>query len=135
MSIGIVAAIMGPIVIIGGVLLASLATMIVGQAIAGVGFGASFTAALRLIVPLVATNQRAGVVAGIYIVSYLAFGVPIVVAGQLTGALGPVPTVIWYSAVTIVLALISLAAHVRIERDDRRRRVDIVNAPPLLADT
>ena len=135
MSIGIVAAIMGPIVIIGGALLASLATMIVGQAIAGVGFGASFTAALRLIVPLVATNQRAGVVAGIYIVSYLAFGVPIVVAGQLTGALGPVPTVIWYSAVTIVLALISLAAHVRIERDDRRRRVDIVNAPPLLADT
>ena len=135
MSIGIVAAIMGPIVIIGGVLLASLATMIVGQAIAGVGFGASFTAALRLIVPLVATNQRAGVVAGIYIVSYLAFGVPIVVAGQLTGALGPVPTVIWYGAVTIVLALISLAAHVRLERDDRRRRVDIVNAPPLLADT
>jgi MFS family permease len=135
MSIGIVAAIMGPIVIIGGALLASLGTMIVGQAIAGVGFGASFTAALRLIVPLVATNQRAGVVAGIYIVSYLAFGAPIVVAGQLTGALGPVPTVIWYSAVTIVLALISLAAHVRLERDDRRRRVDIVNAPPLLADT
>ncbi len=135
MSIGIVAAIIGPIVIIGGVLLASLATMIVGQAIAGVGFGASFTAALRLIVPLVAANQRAGVVAGIYIVSYLAFGVPIVVAGQLTGALGPVPTVVWYSAMTMVLALISLAAHVRLERDDRRRRVDIVNAPPLLADT
>ena len=109
--------------------------MILGQAIAGVAFGASFTAALRLIVPLVAANQRAGVVAGIYIVSYLAFGVPIVVAGQLTGALGPVPTVIWYSAVTIVLALISLAAHVRIERDDRRRSVDIANAPPLLADT
>ena len=118
MSIGIVAAIVGPIVIIGGVLVADLATMIVGQAIAGVGFGAAFTAALRLIVPLVAANQRAGVVAAIYIVSYVAFGVPIVIAGQLTGALGPVPTVVWYSAVTVVLALISLAARVRIRHDD-----------------
>ena len=68
--------------------------MIVGQAIAGVGFGASFTAALRLIFPLVAANQRAGVVAGIYVVSYVAFGVPIVVEGRLVGALGEVPAVV-----------------------------------------
>ena len=55
--------------------------MIVGQVIAGVGFGAAFTAALRLILPLAAEHQRAGVVAAIYVVSYVAFGVPIVIAG------------------------------------------------------
>ena len=92
--------------------------MFVGQAIAGVGFGAAFTAALGLIIPLVAAHQRAGVVAGIYVVSYLGFGVPVVVAGQLTGALGVVPTVGWYSAVAVLLALLSLGA----QRAPRPRR-------------
>ena len=44
---------------------------------------------------------------GIYIISYVAFGVPIVIAGQLTDTLGVVPTVTWYTALTILLALIS----------------------------
>jgi MFS family permease len=93
--------------------------MIIGQAIAGVGFGASFTASLRLIFPLAAAHQRAGVVAGIYLVSYIAFGVPIVIAGQLAGALGEVSTVTWYSALTVLLALVSLIAQIRIERNPR----------------
>ncbi len=83
MTIGIYASIVGAIGIIGGVSASSLAIMFVGQAVAGVGFGASFTAALRLIFPLAAAHQRAGVVAGIYLVSYLGFGVPVVLAGQL----------------------------------------------------
>ena len=87
--------------------------------IAGAGFGASFTASLRLIFPLAAAHQRAGVVAGIYIVSYIAFGVPIVIAGQLAGPLGLVPTVFWYSAVTVLLALISLRAQLQLRRSTR----------------
>ena len=90
--------------------------MIIGQAIAGVGFGASFTAALRLIFPLAAAHQRAGVVAVIYVISYVPFGVPIVIAGLLAGPVGLVPTVFWYSAVTVLLALISLGAQVRLRR-------------------
>ncbi len=120
MTIGIYASILGALGIIGGVLVGSLATMIVGQAIAGVGFGASFTAALRLILPLVETNQRAAVVAGIYVVSYLAFGVPIVIAGQLTGPLGVVTTVVWYSAVTVLFALLSLGAQLVTKRSSSR---------------
>ncbi len=61
---------------------------------------ASFTASLRLIFPLAAAHQRAGVVASIYVVSYLAFGVPVVVAGQLASPFGLVPTVFWYTTVT-----------------------------------
>ena len=110
MTIGIYASIVGAIGIISGVLAGSLATMIVGQAIAGVGFGASFTAALRLIFPLAAEHQRAGVVAGIYVVSYVAFGVPIVIAGQLAGRSAWCRRSSWYSAVTMLLALISLIA-------------------------
>ena len=119
MTVGIYASVVGPIGIIGGVLAGSLATMIIGQVIAGVGFGAAFTAALRLILPLAAGHQRAGVVAAIYVVSYVAFGVPIVIAGYLAGPLGVVPTVVWYSAVAVLLALISLAAQVRTNRSAR----------------
>jgi hypothetical protein len=64
LSIGIYAAILGAVGIIGGVFLGSLAIMFVGQAIAGVAFGAAFTAALRLIFPLAAADERAGVVGG-----------------------------------------------------------------------
>jgi MFS family permease len=116
MTVGIYASIVGAIGIIGGVFAGSLAIMIIGQAIAGVGFGASFTAALRLIFPLAAAHQRAGVVAGIYVVSYVAFGVPIVIEGQLVGPLGEVPAVVCYTALTVLLALISLIAQTSIKR-------------------
>ncbi|MFC4019007.1 MFS transporter [Micromonospora sp. GCM10011542] len=116
MIVGIHASLVGAVGIIGGVFAGSLAAMIIGQAIAGVGFGASFTAALRLIFPLAAAHQRAGVVGGIYVVSYVAFGLPIVVEGQLTGPLGEVPAVVCYTALTVLLTLISLVAQIRITR-------------------
>ncbi|MET7751088.1 MFS transporter [Micromonospora sp. NPDC005367] len=116
MTIGIYASLIGALGIIGGVFAGSLAVMIIGQAVAGVGFGASFTAALRLVFPLAAAHQRAGVVGGIYVVSYVAFGLPIVVEGQLTGPLGEVPAVVCYTALTVLLTLISLAAQTRISR-------------------
>jgi predicted MFS family arabinose efflux permease len=121
MTIGIYASIVGALGIISGALAGVLAIMMVGQAIAGVGFGASFTAALRLIFPLAEPHQRAGVVGVIYIVSYVAFGVPIVIAGQLTGPLGVVPTVSAYTALTLLLALVSLGGQLRLRRRDPSR--------------
>ncbi|WP_433353174.1 MFS transporter [Micromonospora saelicesensis] len=119
MIIGIYSSLAGALGIIGGVFAGSLAVMIIGQAVAGVGFGASFTAALRLIFPLAAAHQRAGVVGGIYVVSYVAFGLPIVIEGQLVGPLGEVPAVVCYTALTVLLTLISLAAQTRITRRTR----------------
>lgn len=116
MTIGIYASIIGAAAIIGGVFAGSLAIMIVGQAIAGVAFGASFTAALRLVFPLAPVSQRAGVVAAIYVVSYLVFGLPIVIEGQLVEPLGEIPAVLGYTAVAILLAVISLIAQARIKR-------------------
>jgi predicted MFS family arabinose efflux permease len=117
MTIGIYASIVGSLGIITGAATESLLTMFLGQAIAGLGFGAAFTAALGLIIPLVAADERAGLVAGVYVVSYLGLGLPVVLAGQLTNALGVVPTVGWYSAVAILLALFSLAAQQRLKRN------------------
>ncbi len=110
MSIGIYASIVGAAGIIGGVFAGSLTVMIVGQAIAGVGFGSAFTAALQLLIPLVAAHERAGIVAAVYVVAYTAFGLPIVIEGQLVGPLGEIPAVVGYTALTILLALVSLVA-------------------------
>lgn len=114
MLIGIYASIIGSAVIIGGVFARSVEIMIVGQAVAGIGFGASFTAALQLIFPLAEARQRAGVVAAIYVVSYLAFGIPIIIEGVLAGPLGQIPAVVGYTTLIIVLAFISLLAQARI---------------------
>lgn len=116
MVIGIYASIIGAAAIIGGVFVDSIALMLIGQAIAGIGFGSSFTAALQLLIPLVNPQQRAGIVAAVYIVSYTAFGLPIVAEGQLAGSLGEVPSVVCYTGLTILLALISLIAQARISR-------------------
>ncbi|MGG7463352.1 MFS transporter [Plantibacter sp. YIM 135347] len=116
MTIGITAALIGAAGIIAGVLLGSIVVMIVGQAVAGVAFGASFTAALRLLVPLAGPNQRAGVVAAVYVVSYTAFGLPIIIEGQLVGAIGVVPAVVGYTGLTMLLVLVSLIARARLRR-------------------
>jgi MFS family permease len=110
MIVGIYASVVGAVGIIGGVWAGSVAIMIVGQGVAGVGFGASFTASLRLVLPLAPAQQRAGVVASIYLVSYLAFGVPVVVAGQLASRIGSLPTLFWYTTLSVLLVLFSLRA-------------------------
>lgn len=120
MFMGILAAILGSGTIIVGVLLPALPMMMAGQAVAGVGFGASFTAALSLSLPLAAAHQRAGFVAGLYVVSYTAFGVPIVIEGQLVQPLGEVSAVVGYSLLTVLLAIVSLFAQVRIVRRARQ---------------
>ena len=99
-----------------GVLAGSLALMIAGLVITGVGFGAAFSGSLRLIMPLAGPQQRAGIVAAIYVVAYIAFGLPVIIAGQLAAPLGLMPTVVGYGGATVVLALISLIAQFRISR-------------------
>jgi MFS family permease len=120
MTVGIHASVIGLVCIVGGVSVGSLTVMIVGQAIAGAGFGASFTASLRLVVPLATVHERAAVVAAVYLVSYTAFGVPIVLAGQFAGPLGMVPTVFWFGVIAVVLALVSLGAQRRLGHADAR---------------
>jgi MFS family permease len=114
MLLGIYASIIGSAAIIGGVFADVLPLMLVGQAIAGVAFGASFTAALQLLIPLVAPQESAGLVAAIYVVAYFAFGVPIVIEGQLVAPIGQIPAVVAYTVLTIVLAFISMVGQRRL---------------------
>ena len=60
---------------------ANLGVFFVGTAVAGVGFGTGFQGSVRTVVAHVAAHERAGILAVIFVVSYLAMGVPAVVAG------------------------------------------------------
>ncbi|GAA2073354.1 MFS transporter [Pseudolysinimonas kribbensis] len=115
-GIGIAASLIGSLGIVAGISADSLAIVLAGQAIAGLAFGASFSGAIRLILPLAPAHQRAAVVAAVYVVSYLAFGVPIVVEGVLATPFGTVPAVVGYTIVTILLTLVSLLAQLRLRR-------------------
>ncbi len=119
MALGILASIAGTLGIVTGVLAGSLALMITGLVITGIGFGAAFSGSLRLIMPLAGPQQRAGTVAAIYVIAYIAFGLPVIIAGQLAVPLGLVPAVAGYGAATVMLALISLVAQYRISRGRR----------------
>ena len=55
-----------------------MAGFFAGSAIAGLGFGSGFQGGIRLVVPLAAAHERAGVVSLLYVVSYLGLGVPAV---------------------------------------------------------
>jgi hypothetical protein len=84
---------------------ASAAAFLAGTALAGAGVGTGFFAgAYRLLTPLAAPRQRAGLVAAIWIIFYLAFSVPVVAAGVATTHVGLHQTAVWYSAALAVLA-------------------------------
>ncbi|PZE34795.1 MFS transporter [Curtobacterium sp. MCPF17_031] len=110
--IGLVALVLGPVVTVTFVFVPSLPGLVVGSAIAGVGFGAGFQAPLRMLLATAAPTHRAGLLSTIYVVSYLAFGVPSVVGGFLEPSLGLVPVLAGYGAFIVLAAVVALVLQV-----------------------
>jgi MFS family permease len=102
--------ILGVLVTLGGVYAQSIMQLMIGTIIAGLGFGAGFFGSIRTIVPLVPSHERAGLLSVIFIISYLAFSLPTIIAGLAIPALGLPLTLDIYGAAVIVLAAISLIA-------------------------
>ncbi|MDM7892975.1 MFS transporter [Curtobacterium caseinilyticum] len=110
--LGLVALVAGPVVTVAFVVAHSLPGLVVGSAIAGVGFGAGFQAPLRMLLATAAPTHRAGLLSTIYVVSYLAFGVPAVVGGLLEPAVGLVPVIAGYGAFIVLAAVVALVLQV-----------------------
>ncbi|MFT4213042.1 MAG: MFS transporter [Microbacterium sp.] len=85
-----------------------LAVIVVGS-----GFGTAFMGTVGILAPLAQVHERAELFAAIYTVSYLAFGVPAVVAGCLTSALGLNTTVLCYGAAVTVFAATAAVLSIR----------------------
>ncbi len=111
----------GATVLIAGVALAMSSlpyhcatAFFLGTAIAGSGFGTGFQGAIRTVVPLAAPQERAGVLSVIFVISYLAMGVPAVIAGYLVAMRGDLSsTAQQLGAVVMVLAALALMGTLR----------------------
>ncbi|MEU3463450.1 MFS transporter [Streptomyces sp. NPDC006733] len=110
MLLGTVALIAG----VGTTLLAvdhnATAAFFLGTVVAGVGFGGGFQGAIRTIVPLAAPHERSGLLSTIYVLSYLAMGLPAVIGGYLVvhGG-GLLTTTREYGIAVMVLGALALA--------------------------
>jgi hypothetical protein len=93
-----------------------VAALLAGTVIAGVGFGSTFSATLRALLPTAEPHQRAGLLSAFYLQSYLAFSLPAVVAGLSVPRIGLSTTAYIYGAVIILLAFISMMASLRTDR-------------------
>ena len=106
----------GPSVLLAGVglALASLSyhsptAFFLGTALAGSGFGTGFQGAIRTVVPLAAPQERGGVLSVIFVVSYLAMGLPAVIAGYFAARSGDLfLTAREFGAVVMALAALAL---------------------------
>lgn len=103
----------GLVLILLGVHGASLSLFFFGTLVAGCGFGSGFLGAVRSLVPLALPHERAGLMSAYYVLSYLAFCLPALLAGYLARNLGLLTTTDGYGVVLIVLAVAALVLSLR----------------------
>jgi len=108
MLVGILALITGVAVTVMAVTMGSVGVFFAGSAIAGAGFGSGFQGGIRIVVPLAAAHERAGLVSLLYVISYLGLGVPAVLAGfGVVHGGGLIDTTRYYGAAVIALATLA----------------------------
>ena len=122
MLAGCLALLAGAVVTLAAIETASAAAFLAGTAVAGAGFGTAMLGAFRTVTALAAPGQRAGLVAAYFIASYLAFSVPVVVAGVAITHFGLHRTALVYCAVIAVLAAVAAASLIFRRREPQPRQ-------------
>ena len=108
MFFGAVALLAGVAVATASLSYHSTSAFFVGTALSGMGFGAGFQGAVRTVVAFAAPRERAGVLSVIFVVSYLAMGIPAVIAGYFVAQHGDIlGTARTYAAVVMILAAVA----------------------------
>ncbi len=87
----------------------STAGMFLGTIVAGLGFGASYGASLRVLLPLASAHERAGLLSAYFVESYLAFALAAIAAGLAAPRFGLVATALAYGSTLALSALVTLA--------------------------
>jgi hypothetical protein len=79
--------------------------------LAGIGFGAGFQGGVRSVIATASPAQRAGVLSVVFVVAYVAMGLPAVIAGLVAAATGNlVGTGLGFGAFVLALAMLALRA-------------------------
>lgn len=84
--------------------------------VTGFGFGAAFLGAVATITHGVEPGSRAGLLAAVFVVGYLAFSLPAIAAGVAAAEVGLAGTTEVYGATVVVLALLAVAGLLRARR-------------------
>ena len=94
----------------------SAGLLFISAVVTGFGFGAAFLGAVSTITRGVAAGHRAGLLAAIFVVGYLAFSVPAIAAGLAVGTFGLTRTTEVYGGIVVVLALLAAGGLLRARR-------------------
>jgi MFS family permease len=97
----------GAVVTAAAIVASTPALLLLGTVLAGLGFGPANLGGYRVIMARAAASNRAGLIAAISTVNYLAFGLPALIAGIATSHFGLHDTALVYS---VVIALLAVAA-------------------------
>jgi MFS family permease len=113
LSGGIPALVTGVAITLAGVQMQYVSLMLVGTIVAGIGFGAAFSGAMRTVMPQAEAHERAGLLSAFYVEGYLSFSLPAILTGLVAPIAGLPLAADVYGAGVIVLALGSLLAMLR----------------------
>ncbi|MCA1824431.1 MAG: MFS transporter [Frankia sp.] len=100
----------GVAVTLAGVAADSAALLYAGSALAGAGFGPAFAGVLRSTAALAPPDRRGELLATMFVVLYLSFGVPTVLAGLAASHYPLRDTTYVYGGIVVVLAVITALA-------------------------
>lgn len=90
--------------------------LLAASILAGIGFGPAFVSILRLVTADAPAGERGAVVAALYVELYLAFSLPTIAAGIVTGVIGLLATTYIYGLIVIVLAALTTYLAARPDR-------------------
>src|ERR1700722_13121425 len=106
----------GIVLFIASIAAPSLPLLWIGAVVGGAGLGGAFTGTIRSLVPLVEAQERAGLFSAIYLVSYITFGVPVIVAGLFLSTIGVTAIALGFGVVTVVAAAVGVVTQLATAR-------------------
>jgi len=127
MRFGAVALAAGLALTVAGVALKAPLLFFGGTAATGIGFGVAWLGVVRSLVGLASPTGRGALLAAIFIVAYLAFALPAVVAGYAVTRVGLHDAALWYGVAVEVLALAGVAGTLLINRPSQVAALDSVS--------
>ncbi|MCI1660322.1 MFS transporter [Bifidobacterium psychraerophilum] len=116
-----ISVVLGAGLVVAGIATAMLPVLWIGGVIGGFGFGATLSATIRSLTPQAELHERAELFAAIYVVAYLAFGVPAIVAGLFVTSLGITTIAIVFGSIIAITAGIGVAGNLHLRHAEGSR--------------
>jgi predicted MFS family arabinose efflux permease len=109
MKFGAISLALGVVLIVPALSLGLLALFYIALMLAGIGFGSGFQGAVRSVVASAKAHERAGVLSVVFVLAYLAMGLPAIGAGWLlVHGRSLTSTTLEFAALVLVLSIVAV---------------------------